>query len=272
MTFWIFGIYNLFENGLINLIRTALQLQPDSTGEALLVGGGFLFCTIAAYLLGSINWALVISRTVYHDDVRRHGSGNAGTTNVLRTYGKKAAAFTFLGDGLKGVVAVLLACLVFGFPAKLYSNPDAFTYDIRYIQLITACYLSATMAVLGHILPCFSKFKGGKGFATFAWCALVLNPGIFLVLAAIFITIVLGTQYVSLGSVVTVLFYPILLHSFDSAGPHYGVGGLFALCIAALVVWSHRTNLKRLMNHTENKTRVFKKKSAETGAENKENK
>ena len=119
--------------------------------------------------------------------------------------------------------------------------------------------------ILGHILPCFSKFKGGKGFATFALSVLTLNPIIFLLLATIFLTIVLGTHYVSLGSVITVMFYPILLHSFDSMATRYGIGVLMALGMALLVVWSHRTNIKRLFNHTESKTYFFKKKSAADG-------
>ena len=263
--FWVVGIYNLFENGILNLIRQ--RTAPGEVGEAALVGCGFAFCILVAYLLGSVNWALVISKLFYHDDVREHGSGNAGTTNVLRTYGKKAAALTFLGDGLKGVLAIVVACAVFGYPFAYSEVSGGIYYDVHYIHLITAAYLAAFFAVFGHVFPCFSKFRGGKGFATFLFSALALNPAIFLILITVFLVLVLGAHYVSLGSVVTVAFYPILLHSFDQAISHYGIGTLFAFAIAALVIWSHRTNIKRLLSHTESKTYFFKKKpKGEEGA------
>ncbi len=262
MKFWIFGIYNLFNGGLLQWLRSRFTIGVN--GEAALIGIGFIFCILVSYLLGSINWALVISKLFYHDDVRRYGSGNAGTTNILRTYGKKAAIYTFVGDALKGSVSVLIACLLFGYPIIAEKvNGELMLYDPHYIQLISACYLSAFFCMLGHIFPCFAKFKGGKGFATFVGCVLVLNPGIFLILFVIFATLLLGTQYVSLGSIMTVMFYPILLYSFDSASTRYGVGTLLALAMAALVVWSHRSNIKRLLSHTENKTRIFKKKASD---------
>ncbi len=266
--FWVWGIYNLFENGILNAIRTAAK--PDEVGEAVLVGCGFLAVVIISYLLGSINWALVISKLVYHEDVRDHGSGNAGTTNVLRTYGKKAAVLTFLGDGLKGVLSIVIACAIFGCPMIVSEVDGARQYDIHYIHLLTAAYLAALFAVIGHIFPIFAKFRGGKGFATFFLSALALNPAIFLLLAAIFLILVLGAHYVSLGSIVTAAFYPVILSSFDQVYTQYGVGTIFALAIAALVAWSHRTNIKRLLDHTERKTYFFKKKEKPTETEAKE--
>ena len=255
MAFWVWGVYDLFQNGIIRSIRSANALSETAT--AALLGSAFIFCMIVAYLLGSINWALVISRVFFHDDVREHGSGNAGTTNVLRTYGKKAAIFTFLGDGLKGVIAILITCAVFGAPMSEY----------EYLYLVTAAYFAAFFAVLGHVFPCFAKFRGGKGFATTAFAILALNPGIFTVLAAGFLTIVLGSHFVSLGSVVTVCLYPIMLSSFDSAsGRCLGIHVLIAMFIGALVVWSHRANLVRLWNHTESKTYFFKKKEKKQAA------
>lgn len=257
--FWVFGIYNLFENGLLNAIRAAAK--PGETGEAVLVGLGFLVVMILSYLLGSINWALVISRVFYHDDVRRHGSGNAGTTNVLRTYGKRAAVLTFIGDGLKGVLSIVIACAIFGFPMVVRESGGMLHYDVHYMHLIAAAYLAALFAVLGHIFPIFAKFHGGKGFATFLFCSVALNPIIGLMLVAIFLILVLGSHFVSLGSIVTAAFYPILLHSFDSTHPirPYGIGVLFAFILAAMVAWSHRTNIKRLLDHTERKTYFFRK-------------
>ena len=255
--FWVFGIYNLFENGLLNVLRTSLH--PDEVGEAALVGCGFVAVAILSYLLGSVNWALVISKLFYQDDIRRHGSGNAGTTNVLRTYGKRAAIFTFLGDGLKGVISVVIACAIFGFPMKGAIVSGNAIYDIHYIHLLTAAYLAALFAIIGHIFPIFAKFRGGKGFATFLFSAVALNPVIGLMLVAIFFVLVLGSHFVSLGSIVTAAFYPILLSSFDQAYTKYGIGTIFAFFMAALVAWSHRTNIKRLFEHTERKTYFFKK-------------
>lgn len=242
MNFLVFGIYDLFRNGIIRRILNATEL-PEG-GRAAVLGGGFLLCIVVAYLLGSINWALVISRVVYHDDVRRYGSGNAGTTNILRTYGRKAAILTFVGDTLKGAVAVLFACLVFGYPA---SEP-------YYLHLVCAAYLSAFFCIFGHVFPCFSHFKGGKGFATMAGVILVLDPVIFLILFAMYVPLVLLSHYVSLSSIIAAMFYPVLLSSFDSTRPiPLGVHALIAMLIAALIVWCHRSNIKRLLNHTENK-------------------
>ena len=260
-TIWTAGIFNLFKNGIINAIRTSAE--PGEVGEAWLVGLGFVAVIVISYLLGSVNWAIVVSRVFYHDDIRRHGSGNAGTTNVLRTYGKKAAAVTFLGDGLKGVLSIVVACILFGFPMVGGINEAGWvTYELPYIHLVTAAYLAAFFAMLGHIFPIFSKFHGGKGFATFLFTVLALNPIIALMLIAIFVIIVSGTHFVSLGSIVTVAFYPLLLGSFDSAVSHYGTNTLFAFMMAAIVVFSHRANLKRLLNRSESKTYFFKKKDA----------
>ena len=259
MNIFVWGIYNWFQNGIIRRICQSNTLTEEN--YATLIGVGFLFCIIVAYLLGSVNWALVISRVFFHDDVRTHGSGNAGTTNVLRTYGKKAAIFTFLGDGLKGVVAIIIAAVIFGAPMSEY----------EYLYLITAVYFSAFFCVFGHVFPLFAKFKGGKGFATTAFAILALNPVLFPFLAAIFLTIVLGMHYVSLGSVVTVALYPVMLSSFDSASERpLGVNAVAAFLIGVLVIWSHRTNIKRLLNHNENKTYFFKKKEAAPAKEDKE--
>jgi glycerol-3-phosphate acyltransferase PlsY len=169
--------------------------------------------------------------------VRKHGSGNAGATNITRTYGKKAGILTFLGDGLKGVVSILIGCFVFG-----GILPD----------LITVAYLSAFMCIVGHVFPIFAHFQGGKGFATTVMCILVLNPVISVILLAVFLIIALGTKYISLGSVVTALCYPVFLSMFDRLqSPPYGVNVLFAFLIGALVTWAHRGNLKRIREGTE---------------------
>ena len=254
MNFWVWGIFNLFDHGLVRYLLD--RLSPNETGRAALIGGAFALCVILPYLLGSINCALLISRYVYHDDIRKYGSGNAGSTNMLRTYGKKASIVTFIGDGLKGVLSVIIACLLFGSPE---SEPF-------FIYLVTAAYLSAFFCVFGHIFPCFAHFRGGKGFATSATVIIVLNPVIAAILACIFFPLVAVSRYISLGSVMAVLIYPILLASFDKTQAQpYGVPVIFALLIAAAVTFAHRGNIVRIFNHTERKLVLKKDKVKEEG-------
>ena len=238
--FFIWGIYDAFYSGILRTLHDAGRYQ------SYMIPLAFALVFVVAYLLGSVNFALVISKLVYHDDIRTHGSGNAGTTNVLRTYGKGAAVATFAGDGLKGVVAILIACAVFG--GTFYAP--------------AAAYLAALFAITGHIFPCFAKFRGGKGFATSFISILALNPVLFLILCFVFFPLVLGTHYVSLGSITTMWFYSLFLFSlgktFNPTGD-YGVPALCALLMALLVTFSHRTNIKRLLNRTESKTYFFKK-------------
>lgn len=256
--FFVWGIYYAFYSGILRTLMDVGYYKPY------MLVLGVLAVIVAGYLLGSVNFALVISKLFYHDDIRTHGSGNAGTTNMLRTYGRGAAAATFIGDGLKGVVAILVACAVFG---GTFWCP-------------AASYLAALFAIMGHIFPCFAKFRGGKGFATSFISILALNPVLFLILCFVFFPLVLGTHYVSLGSITTVWFYSLFLFSFGKTfnpGGDYGVPALCALGIAILVTFSHRTNIKRLLARTESKTYFFKKKTPKTddtagqGDENQEN-
>ena len=253
--FWVFGIYDLFY-----FFRGPVAALMSEKSAPFLIGGGLILTFAIAYLLGSVNFALLISRAFFHDDVRTHGSGNAGTTNVLRTYGKKAAALTFLGDGLKGVLAIAAGSLIFaGVPGFLQ----------------TAAYLGMFGAVLGHIFPLFAHFRGGKGFATLAFSILALNPVIFVIIAAVFFTLVFSTRYVSLGSVVVALIYPVILSAFEFTlklglmenhmdmkellMPN-GMAVLLTIATGAMVVWAHRGNLKRISIRTERKLELGRKK------------
>ena len=193
-----------------------------------------LLCIIIPYLLGSVNFALVISKVFFKDDIRKYGSGNAGMTNMLRTYGKVAAAGTLLSDLLKAVVAVFFGMFVFG--------------EI-------GAYASGFFCVLGHIFPIFFKFKGGKGVATAAAMILTLNPLAFLILFTLFVIVVVATKYISLGSVLCMLFYPALTYSLGGVG----FPTLFSFAVAATVIFMHRSNIKRLLNGTENKLSLSKK-------------
>lgn len=215
---------------------------------------------LSSYLLGSINTAIVVSKLLYKDDIRNHGSGNAGLTNVLRTYGKGAAALTLLGDVLKTVIAILISGLLFG----LHYEGG--------ISLQHYGYVAALFAVLGHIFPIYYKFKGGKGVLSTAAAALVLTPIPFLILILLFIAIVAGSKYVSLGSVSVAVLYPVVVNgyfAFALGGTPNGILSLCTIILAILIVWCHRENLKRISEKTERKL-SFKKKDVEVKKENDE--
>ena len=186
-------------------------------------------CALAGYLLGSVNCSIILSRLRYRDDIRRHGSGNAGMTNTLRTYGKLPAVLVLLGDGAKGVLAAWLGGLLAG---------------------TAGAYLGGLFAVVGHMFPLFFRFKGGKGVATAAGVILGSCQPVLLFLLAVFLLVVGGSRYVSLGSVTVAALYPFAMLWYTRAlGPEV----LCALLMAALVIWAHRSNIKRLLSGTENK-------------------
>ena len=203
---------------------------------------GVIACAVLSYLLGSINFAIIISGKAYKQDIREFGSKNAGMTNMMRTYGKRAAGLTLLGDALKAVVAGFLGYALLG-------------------QL--GAYVAGTACVVGHVFPVFFKFKGGKGVVTTAMTILMCNPYVFLVLFALFVVIVLSTRYISLGSVMCMLIYPFFLSAIDT----WLAGGcpyvLFALLISLLVIFKHKDNIIRLRQGTESKF-SFKKSVKKT--------
>jgi len=209
---------------------------------------GIVLCVVIPYLLGSLNFGVIISKLRYRDDVRTHGSGNAGMTNMLRTYGKGAAVITLVGDLLKTFIAVWGSKLIALGLAQLCPIVPGEFFDI-------AAYTAALFSVTGHCFPSYYGFKGGKGVAALAAAVLATAPFAFVVLIVIFALIVLGTKYVSLGSVVCCMLYPIILNRIY--GP--GISNLFAMVIAVLVIYRHRENIKRLWNGEENKISLSKK-------------
>lgn len=246
---------NLNESGLIALAIENISSKPLAYALLLI---GYLFVMAAGYLLGSLNSAIIVSRTLYKDDIRKHGSGNAGLTNMHRTYGMKAAGFTLLGDMLKTVLAIAVAGLLFGFGY------------LRAISVSDACYVAALFTVLGHIFPAYYKFKGGKGVLVTATAVLMLAPIIFLILFLVFVLIVYVSKYVSLGSVSVAVLFPVALRAyFKVVFSGASLPGLVALCsivLALLIVWCHRGNLSRIMDRTERKL-SFKKKPSEAHAD-----
>lgn len=203
-----------------------------------------LLCSVLiGYLLGSINFGVIVSRCFYHEDVRTKGSGNAGTTNILRTYGKKAAAFTLAGDVGKGVAAVLICHYGTNW---LLSNVGAYG--------VYAGYLAAIGAVCGHLWPVWFGFKGGKGVAVAAGAILASEPVVLLALVVVFFAMAFGTRIVSLSSITVAALYPVFTGLWSW---YVGRNVLFTTICAAimglLVIWMHRANIQRLLNGTEYK-------------------
>lgn len=193
---------------------------------------------VAAYFIGGLNPALLISRTVTGKDIRETGSGNAGATNVMRSIGVRYGILTFGLDVLKGVVPTLLARLLI----------DQHTPYAAYASF--AAYLTGFMVILGHIFPVFLGFKGGKGVATSLGMLFVIQPLVTAVLLLVALGLMFATGYVSLGSVISTALIPVTGFIIPAVGWQFGV---FGLCVAALVLWKHRENIERLVRGTENR-------------------
>ncbi len=198
--------------------------------------GDMLVMLLMGYLIGSVNFAVIYSRLFKKDDVRKHGSGNAGATNVLRTYGKGPAALVFALDILKGVVAVLLARLIYP-----HSND------------ICPCF-AAGGAILGHNFPCYHGFKGGKGVATSFAALLVLDWRVALIALGVFLLAVLITRYVSVGSVAASVAAPAAAIAFRFVNNSVSTAVcVFCVCVGLLCILRHKENLVRLYHGKENR-------------------
>ena len=218
---------------------------------ALALFGSLLLVLLAAYFLGSINSAIISSKAVYKDDIRKHGSGNGGMTNMLRTFGGKAALLTLAGDLGKTVVSIFIAGFVFGFQY------------VGGISVSEFCYVAGLLAVIGHVFPVYYNFKGGKGVLATATLALILTPIPFLILFCVFAAVYGMSKYISLGSVSVAALYPVVLHGYFAVvfeSPMPGLISLASILLAILIVWCHRENLKRISERTERKTYLRKKK------------
>ena len=207
----------------------------------------YIVMAIIAYAIGSINFSVIISRKIAGFDVREKGSGNAGTTNMLRAIGIKAALLTLVCDILKGVIAILIAL----WAGNIVENVD----KALLVQI------AGLLVVIGHTFPIFFEFKGGKGVATALGVLLTTNWQIGLICLVFALVIIIATQMVSMGSIGAAILFPILTlfisehFIVQASGPKYLI---FSLILAAFVIFNHRENLKRIMNGTENKI-SFKK-------------
>ncbi|MCI9246402.1 MAG: glycerol-3-phosphate 1-O-acyltransferase PlsY [Clostridia bacterium] len=208
----------------------------------------YIIVAIIAYLIGSISFSVIISKKMAGFDVREKGSGNAGTTNVLRSVGKKAAIITLICDVLKGVVAILLALLA----GVIFKDLD----KALLVQL------AGVFVIIGHTFPIFFKFKGGKGIATSLGVLLMINWQIGLICLVFALLLMALTRMVSVGSIAAAVLFPVLVIFInqnyivaESSNLSYLI---FSVIIALLVFFNHRANLKRIATGTENKI-SFKK-------------
>lgn len=204
----------------------------------------YILMAIVAYLIGSVNFSIIFSKKFAGFDVREKGSGNAGTTNMLRTAGKGLAALTLICDILKGVVSILLAYFI----GKIAT--DAFAEVVVQVAGI--------FTVLGHTFPIFYKFKGGKGVATSLGILLLMNWQIGLICLIFALIVMVLTRTVSIGSIMAALLFPVLtIFMAANESSHYIVKDgnyiVFGIIMAAIVIFNHRSNLVRILKGEENK-------------------
>ncbi|MBZ0100256.1 MAG: glycerol-3-phosphate 1-O-acyltransferase PlsY [Taibaiella sp.] len=199
---------------------------------------------VLAYLIGSIPTAVWVSKRVYGIDIREHGSGNAGATNTFRILGAKAGTAVMLIDMLKGFVAVKLAIFApYGFYTEQSVNLQVFL---------------GLFAVLGHIFPIWAEFKGGKGIATLFGMILAIQPLVAVSMVGVFMLMLYMTRYVSLSSITASIAFPLMiLFIFREPELSYRI---FAIATAFLVVLTHHKNINRLINGSESKVAIFRKR------------
>lgn len=207
----------------------------------------YIIMAVIAYAIGSINFSVLISRKMAGFDVREKGSKNAGTTNVLRNVGKRAAALTLICDILKGVVSILVAMVM----AKLVEGSNK----------AILMELAALFVVVGHTFPIFFEFRGGKGVATSLGVLLVINWKIGLICLIFAIFEMILCRMVSLGSISAAVLFPVLTFFIrDCYLTDWSISYvIFGIAMALLVIFNHRENIKRLMAGSENRI-SFKKK------------
>ncbi len=190
---------------------------------------------VFAYLCGSIPFAYIVAKAAANVDIRTVGSGNPGATNVFRAVGKKAGTATFIADGLKGFIPVYFAFLI----------DQSFAYSA----------VIAVAALLGHMFPVFLKLKGGKGVATACGAFLALMPLPTIIAFAVFALVFVFSGYVALGSICAAVVLPAASYFSGYAAEAI----LFAFAVALLIIYKHRSNIKRLKKGTENRFKIFRK-------------
>ena len=213
---------------------------------------------LLSYIVGSIPTSIILSKWRHGFDIRSKGSGNAGGTNVFRVLGWKSGVFVIVVDALKGVIATTVIARLFWNPTLPFYNHTPFD-DFTIIQMICG-----GAAMIGHVWTMFAGFKGGKGIATGAGMLIGITPTEFAVSVAVFFIFFLAFRYVSLGSIMGAVAFPLSLiirYNILSDEIHsYKTLVFFSTGIALFLIYSHRANIKRLIEGTERKITSFKKK------------
>lgn len=201
-----------------------------------------------AYLLGSIPTAVWYGRAFFNLDIRQHGSGNAGATNTFRVLGKRAGTIVLLVDALKGYAAASLAFFV---------NT---LYPLSENELLSYQLLFGFLAVIGHLYPVFAQFRGGKGVATLLGMVLAIRPDVAAVCIGIWLVVVIASQFVSLGSLLAALAFPVLLLLRAFGQPENPMLIGFGFLIFLIVAITHKKNIGRLIQGNESRTILIKLK------------
>lgn len=201
-----------------------------------------IITVVAAYLLGSINTSIILSKAK-KNDIRTHGSGNAGATNALRVMGKAAAAIVVIGDAVKAFVAVGVAALIGKWLGILYP------------QTLILKYLSVAFVVIGHDFPLFFGFRGGKGIVTSVAIIFALDWRLGIMVLGTGVLCIVLTRFVSLGSLVGCAIFPLfcIAKYMDAPLSYETLIIVPAVFLGALGVWRHKSNIKKLMSGTEHK-------------------
>lgn len=205
----------------------------------------YIIMAIIAYLIGSVNFSVILSKKMAGFDVREKGSGNAGSTNMLRSVGKKAAAITLICDILKGVISISISIIL----GKM----------IQGVNKELLVQIAGIAVVIGHTFPIFFQFKGGKGVATSLGVLLMSNWQIGLICLVFALVLMILTRIVSLGSCGAAVLFPVLTlfinenYTVLTAGKKGTTYLVYSIILAAIVLFNHRSNIKRILNGTENR-------------------
>lgn len=232
-------LVKIIENGLFGIVTEKLSLTAESIWFWLLMTLAAILSMAAGYFLGSVNAAIIISTKKYKTDIRTCGSGNAGMTNMFRTFGKVGGLLTLFGDVAKTVLPILLGYLFFGY---------------------AGAYISGLFVVMGHCFPVYYRFKGGKGVLAMFAMMLVCDPPVFLLMLIVFAIIAIGTRFISMASVMTAIFTPLFIDLWYTI--MYGDGATagfrmpIAFLITVVIVCRHIPNIKRIMNREEPRVRM----------------
>lgn len=217
-----------------------------------------LFILVLSYLVGSIPTSIILSKLIKGVDIRNFGSGNAGGTNVSRVLGKKYGILTILLDALKGVIAVI-------FVSRLYLGDFPFPNNTPFDDFTLVQIIAGISAVIGHIWTIFAGFKGGKGIATGLGVLVSIVTLDMIMALGVFLIVVYFSKYISLASISAAVSVPLIMiireNIFGVDIPSYHNILPFVIALALLVIYTHRSNVERLLNGNENKISLFKKKN-----------